>query len=153
MKSVIIGAGTYGEVYLSYLVEAGVEVVGFLDDNQDLAGKMVRCVPVLGAIALLNDLQQAHGVEAVYCPIGNNGLRVKVLTQAQELWYKTPNFIHHSVEIASSVKIGEYGIYLLPSTVVMPWSEINDFVMVSVNTVISHTRLWRKGCFCLSELI
>lgn len=29
MKSVIIGAGTYGEVYLAYLQEAGVEIVGF----------------------------------------------------------------------------------------------------------------------------
>ena len=33
MKSVIIGAGTYGEVYLAYLQEAGIEIVGFLDDN------------------------------------------------------------------------------------------------------------------------
>lgn len=32
MKSVIVGAGTYGEVYLAYLREAGVEVIGFLDD-------------------------------------------------------------------------------------------------------------------------
>lgn len=29
MKSVIIGAGTYGEVYLAYLQEAGIEIVGF----------------------------------------------------------------------------------------------------------------------------
>ena len=33
MKSVIIGAGTYGEVYLAYLQEAGIEIVGFLDDR------------------------------------------------------------------------------------------------------------------------
>ena len=33
MKSVIMGAGTYGEVYLAYLREAGVQVVGFVDDD------------------------------------------------------------------------------------------------------------------------
>ena len=27
MKSVIIGGGTYGEVYLAYLQEAGIEIV------------------------------------------------------------------------------------------------------------------------------
>ena len=38
MKSVIIGAGTYGEVYLAYLQEAGVDVVGFLDDDPKYDG-------------------------------------------------------------------------------------------------------------------
>ena len=33
MKSVIIGAGKYGAVYLSYLKEAGIEIIGFLDDD------------------------------------------------------------------------------------------------------------------------
>ena len=33
MKGVIIGAGKYGEVYLSYLQEAGYEIIGFLDDS------------------------------------------------------------------------------------------------------------------------
>ena len=42
MKSVIIGAGTYGEVYLAYLQEAGVEIVGFLDDNPKYVGTNVR---------------------------------------------------------------------------------------------------------------
>ena len=47
MKSVIIGAGTYGEVYLAYLQEAGVDVVGFLDDDPKYKGTDVRGVPVL----------------------------------------------------------------------------------------------------------
>jgi FlaA1/EpsC-like NDP-sugar epimerase len=33
LRSVIIGAGTYGEVYLSYLREADIEVIGFIDDK------------------------------------------------------------------------------------------------------------------------
>ena len=50
MKSIIIGAGTYGEVYLAYLLEAGVEIVGFLDDDPQYSGKDVRGIPVLGPI-------------------------------------------------------------------------------------------------------
>lgn len=53
MRSVIIGAGTYGEVYLSYLQEAGVEIIGFLDDSKALHGKLVRNIPVLGGTELL----------------------------------------------------------------------------------------------------
>lgn len=46
MKSIIIGAGTYGEVYAAYLQEGGVDIVGFLDDNVNLHAKYVRGIPV-----------------------------------------------------------------------------------------------------------
>ena len=60
MKSIIIGAGTYGEVYLAYLLEAGVEIVGFLDDNPQYSGKNVRDIPVLGPISMLETLKESH---------------------------------------------------------------------------------------------
>ena len=47
MKSVIIGAGIYGEVYLAYLYESGVEIVGFLDDTFKYVETDVRDVPIL----------------------------------------------------------------------------------------------------------
>ena len=87
MKSIIIGAGTYGEVYLAYLHETGVEIVGFLDDDPKYEGQNVRGVPVLGPVSLLNTLKETDGIEAVYCPLGNNKLRVRFLTMARELGY------------------------------------------------------------------
>jgi len=74
MKSVIIGAGTYGEVYLAYLQEAGVDIVGFLDDDPKYCGQSVRGIPVLGGISKLNDLRENDNIESVYCPLGNNKL-------------------------------------------------------------------------------
>ena len=53
MRSVLIGAGTYGEVYLAYLREAGVDVVGFLDDAPKFENQFVRGVPVLGPVSRL----------------------------------------------------------------------------------------------------
>lgn len=53
MKSVIIGAGTYGEVYLAYLQEAGVEIVGFLDDDPRYINQKVCGIPVLGKLVFL----------------------------------------------------------------------------------------------------
>ena len=89
MKSIIIGAGTYGEVYLSYLQEAGVNIVGFLDDDPKYTNQSVKGVPVLGPISKLETLRTTHGIEAVYCPLGNNKLRVQFLTKARNLGYKT----------------------------------------------------------------
>ena len=146
MKSVIIGAGTYGEVYLAYLLEAGVEIVGFLDDNKELHGKKVRDIPVLGGTDLLESLKQTMQIEAVYCPIGNNKLRVKFLIKANLLGYKTPNYIHPSVVMSPDVKIGE-GVYILLGTHVMPHVVIEDYVMISMGVNIAHHSVLQQGTF------
>lgn len=146
MKSVIIGAGTYGEVYLAYLKEAGVDVVGFLDDSDDMQCTEVLGVPVLGKIDLLNSLSRTHGVQAVYCPLGNNKLRVRFLSMARDLGYETPNYIHPSVIISPNVQIGQ-GVYILLGTTIMPHTKIRDFVMISMGVHLAHHVVLNEGTF------
>lgn len=146
MKSVIIGAGTYGEVYLAYLQEAGVEVVGFLDDDPKCEGKKVRDLPVLGKVSDLERIGKFLGVEAVYCPLGNNKLRVKFLEMARRQGFTTPNYIHPSVIISPDVKIGE-GVYILLGTNVMPHTIIKDYVMISMNVNLAHHSILEDGVF------
>lgn len=146
MKSIIIGAGTYGEVYLAYLQEAGVDVVGFLDDNPKYIGAEIRGIPVLGGINSLDTLKEQYGVEAVYCPLGNNQLRVKFLKKAQGLGYLTPNYIHPSVIISPNVTIGK-GVYILLGTSIMPYTEIKDFVMISMHVSLAHHNVLEEGTF------
>lgn len=146
MKSVIIGAGTYGEVYLDYLQEAGVEIVGFLDDDPKFIGANVRGVPVLGGIAMLEIIKETYGVESVYCPLGNNKLRVKFLKKAKTCGLKTPNYIHPSVCISPNVTIGE-GVYILLGTCIMPHTVIKDYVMISMNVSLAHHNILDEGVF------
>lgn len=147
MKSVIIGAGTYGEVYLAYLQEAGVEIVGFLDDDPKLVGTNVRGVPVLGGVGLMKTIRQSHGVEAVYCPLGNNKLRVKFLENARALGFKTPNYIHPSVKIAPKVSIANEGVYILQGTELMPFVTLEKDVMISTGANIVHHSYLSQGTF------
>lgn len=146
MKSIIIGAGTYGEVYLAYLQETGVEIVGFLDDDPKYEGQNVRGVPVLGPVSLLNTLKETDGIEAVYCPLGNNKLRVRFLTMARELGYETPNYIHPSVIISPNVTIGK-GVYILLGTTIMPHTVIKDFEMISMGVHLAHHNVLDEGVF------
>lgn len=146
MKSVIIGAGTYGEVYLAYLQEAGVEVIGFLDDDPKLAGTNVKGVPVLGGVGMMTTIRQTHGVEAVYCPLGNNKLRVKFLRMAKDCELKTPNYIHPSVNLSPNVTIGE-GVYILLGTSIMPHTIIKNYVMISMNVSLAHHNVLEEGVF------
>lgn len=146
MRSIIIGAGTYGEVYLAYLQEAGIDIVGFLDDDPKYEGQSVRGIPVLGGISRLNDLKEKVNVEAVYCPLGNNKLRVKFLKMANELGYKTPNYIHPSVIISPNVTIGD-GVYILLGTTIMPHTVIKDYVMISMGVHLAHHNVLEEGVF------
>lgn len=146
MKSIIIGAGKYGEVYLSYLRESGVNVVGFLDDDPKVADSQFGGLPVLGPISILSTLKEKYGITSVYCPLGNNKLRVKFLRQATSLGYDTPCYIHPSVIISPNVEIGK-GVYILLGTQVMPYTKIEDFVMISMNVSIAHHNILRTGTF------
>ena len=146
MRSIIIGAGTYGEVYLAHLQEAGVEIAGFLDDDPKFVGQIVRGVPVLGNISMLTKLKETNGVEAVYCPLGNNKLRVKFLSMARDMGYETPNYIHPSVLISPHVTIGK-GVYILLGTAIMPYTVINDFVMISMGVHLAHHSVLEEGVF------
>ena len=146
MKSIIIGAGKYGEVYLSYLRESGVNVVGFLDDDPKVADSQFGGLPVLGPISILSTLKEKYGITSVYCPLGNNKLRVKFLRQATSLGYDTPCYIHPSVIISPNVEIGK-GVYILLGTQVMPYTKIEDFVMISMNESIAHHNILRTGTF------
>lgn len=145
-KSIIIGAGTYGEVYLAYLQESGVNIVGFLDDDPKYEGQEVRGIPVLGPSSLLNTLKSTDGIEAVYCPLGNNKLRVKFLKMACELGYETPNYIHPSVIISPNVSIGK-GVYILLGTTIMPHTVIKDYVMISMGVHLAHHNILEEGVF------
>lgn len=146
MRSVIIGAGTYGEVYLAYLQESGVDIVGFLDDDPKFHNQLVHGVPVLGSISLLETLKESNGVEAVYCPLGNNKLRVKFLSYARSLGYNIPNYIHPSVVLSDNVTIGS-GCYILLGTTIMPYTELKDYVMISMGVHVAHHSLLDEGVF------
>ena len=146
MRSIIIGAGTYGEVYLAYLQEANVDVIGFVDDDPKFIGKSVRGCPVLGGVDSLKTIKDQYQIEAVYCPLGNNNLRTKFLKMAQAIGYKTPNYIHPSVIISPHVEIGN-GVYILLGSKIMPYTKIEDYVMISMNVNVAHHCVLQEGTF------
>lgn len=146
MNSVIIGAGGYGRTYLSYLQEAGVNIVGLLDDNKQLWGKTILGTEVIGGTDLLKTLKDTHNVKAVYCPIGTNHVRVQFLELSKKLGYSLPNFIHRLASVGPNVEIGE-GVYIIAGTVVMPTVKLEDYVMISMGALVGHDTVLKKGVF------
>ena len=146
MNCAIIGAGTYGEVYMAYLIEAGYNVTAFFDSNSSLWGQKVKGVLIYDDEKLLENKEFEDKIDALFCPIGNNVVRQKVLNYVSYLGYATPNFIHSSVVIHDTVKLGK-GVYILPGSIVMPYTEIRDYSMISMGVNLAHHSILDKGCF------
>lgn len=143
-KCVIVGAGTYGQVYASYLAEKYKEIV-FIDDDKSLHGSFFEGVKVLGDFNYLLSKMDKSLLD-VYVPIGNNKIRVSFLKKLKNASFSTPSFIHPSAQINSTVKIGN-PVYILPSVTIMPLTIIDDYVMVSVGVNISHHTRLKEGVF------
>ena len=146
MNCAIFGAGTYGEVYYSYLKNAGVKVCAFMDDNQELKGKMILGIPVIGGKELFPVLVQEYNIKAIYCPIGNNKIRVAILEEAKKYNIETPSFIEKTANISVDTLIGD-GVYILANSTIMPYAKLDDYVMVSMSANIAHHSHLKKGTF------
>lgn len=140
-KCIIIGAGTYGQVYAAYLRES-YEIVAFYDDDLSLKGKLIEEIPVLGTVS---DALQAKGV-AVFIPIGNNPVRLRLMEMFLKEGFDLPSFIHPDTIIHNSVVLGK-AVYVLPGTHIMPLTSIGDFSMISMGVNIAHHSIIEKGCF------
>lgn len=139
---IIIGAGTYGEVYYEYLHEQ-YNVTGFYDDDESLHGTKVAGVEVKGSV---KDALEHESDCSVFVPIGNNPIRVKILKQFEEKGFDIPSFIHPKTIIHKSVKLGK-AVYILPGTNIMPRTFIGDYVMISMGVNIAHHNIIEDGCF------
>jgi len=142
-KAIIVGAGTYGQVYAEYLKDI-YDVVGFVDDNEKLIGNVLNGIKVLGNSDFL--YQKKDKDFAVFVPIGNNEVRVAVLDKLVSLGFETPSFVHSQAVIHESVAIGN-ACYLLPGSNITPFAVLKDYVMVANGAYISHHTIIEKGCF------
>ncbi|MGV0936472.1 acetyltransferase [Empedobacter falsenii] len=142
-KAIIVGAGTYGQVYAAYLKDE-YQIIGFIDDDLSLRDTEINNIKVLGDFEyLINNIDKSTNI---FIPIGNNKVRSNLLKKVIQLGFKTPNFIHENTIIDSSVKIGKC-VYILPGTQIMPLTVIKDFVLISMGVNIAHHTIIEKGCF------
>jgi len=140
---IIVGAGTYGQVYAEYLKE-DYNILGYIDDNKEIINSSIGDHKVLGDFDyLLNRIDLSTNV---FIPIGNNKVRTSLLKKVIDKGFKTPNFIHSDCQIHESVNIGKC-VYILPGTNIMPLTIINDFVLISMGVNIAHHTIIEEGCF------
>lgn len=144
-KAIIVGAGTYGQVYAEYLRDCGVEIAGYLDDDTKKLGQRYGGIKVLGTLDMMGEMP-GLGIGKVFAPLGNNETRQHVLRSALALGLETPCFVHPEARIHHTVTHG-VAFYALPGTNVMPLTSFGDFVMVSMGVNIAHHVDCENACF------
>lgn len=144
-KCIIVGSGTYGQVYARYLADLYDEIV-FSDNDASSHNTEVYGNKVVGCDDyVLQNLDPT--MYDAYVPLGNVKVRRFVINQFREKGFNLPNYIHPSVKIDKSIELGGQAIYILENTTLMPYVKIENEVMISVGTIISHHTTIKSGVF------
>jgi sugar O-acyltransferase (sialic acid O-acetyltransferase NeuD family) len=137
---VIVGAGGFGRIVLDILKDQNKvtntwNILGFIDENSELKGKLINNYPVLGGLEWLKE-RKNHKIGCV-CAIGTSKTRKDVVQRLEQIGVNFVNVIHPSANISDSVKMGHDvvvcgGAHLTPNTIV------GNHVHVNVNSAAGH---------------
>lgn len=137
---VIIGAGGFGretaEIVKS-LNENGSEIdlIGFLDDDQALHGKIVNNIKVLGNLEYIRDsnLKDIHFV----CAIGDTIIKRKVVEKALNYGYIPYSLISPDAKLYNNIKIGD-GVIICPGTILTTNIQVGNYAIINQICSIGH---------------
>lgn len=132
-RLLILGAGGHGKVVREVALSicdknqrALYEVVDFLDDQSE------------NAIGKIMELKNFRGEYSdVFCGIGNNTIRQRLLNKAKELCFHIPVLIHPSAYISPSSKI-EAGTVVEPKAIVNANTVVGRGCIISVGAILDH---------------
>ena len=138
-KVFLIGAGDHAKVVLSTLEACGVECAGIYDDNPELWGRTLWCLPIIGPVSEMPDTPETMAVIA----IGSNVVRRKIRERFREACW--PVFVHPMGIVHSSVRLGE-GTVVFAGCIIESDAVIGKQSIINSGCFIGHDS--RIGDFC-----
>ncbi|WHX40388.1 acetyltransferase [Mesobacillus sp. AQ2] len=134
---VIIGAGGFGRE-VAWLIEElnrlnrEWNILGFVDDNEEIQGHEVNGYKVIGDIEWLKTKEIN-----VVCAIGDPITKKKTIERLMESRNSYPILIHPSVIYSDSVSFGE-GSIICASNIITTDIRIGKHVIVNLDCTIGH---------------
>lgn len=138
MKTIIYGAGEQGRIVLDILQQTGVDVIGFLDDNNKLHGKIVNGISVL----INPDISNTVGYEDVgyIIALGDNIARAQKYKALEKSGKHFINAIHPAATISKNATIGQ-GVVIGPNSVVNTDAVLGNNVIINTGAIIEHDNI------------
>ena len=128
---VIIGAGGHGKVIADIIEKSGDNVIGFLDDNNDV--KIYKNYKLLGKISDCTKLQKEDSSLHFVIAIGNNYTRKRI--GEYDLNYYTA--IHPNAVISETAII-DVGTVIMANACINPDSNIGKHCIINTGAIIEH---------------
>jgi sugar O-acyltransferase (sialic acid O-acetyltransferase NeuD family) len=138
MRVLIVGAGGHAQVVADILLRMrdcgeAVELVGYVDDNQSLAGQELLGLPVLGTTGDIGKL--AH--DAVIVAVGDNDIRRRLFDRLRQAGEQFVTARHPQSIVAPDVIIG-VGTMICAGVVINPGAAIGANVILNTSCSIDH---------------
>ena len=136
-KVVILGAGGHAKVIAEIITKSGDEVVGFLDDNEDIQGNEIYLGKKVLGTTREEDIEK-YKDNCFVIGIGSNRVRKIISNKYKDLkWYIA---VHPSSVIATDVTIGD-GSVVMPGAIINPGTKIGNHVIVNTGVTIDHDNI------------
>ena len=140
IKIVIFGASGFGREVLWTLHDCNkkskkYEILGFIDDNKSIHGKIIDEFPVLGGIQWFSK-QNVRKVQCVVA-IGDCKIRKKIVNELEKKGVSFATIIHPSVIHSKSVEVGN-GSIIQAGCVLTVDIKIGNHVHININSTIGH---------------
>jgi len=136
----IIGAGGHGREIADifwHQIQDGkhINMLGFIDDNPALDGKMIDDLPILGNWEWLS--KQDKKRVSVIIAVGNPQIHKKIALKVLKNGFKFTNAVSPLARISPFAEIGN-GIAIFPQAIINPGSSIGNYCIINVAATISH---------------
>lgn len=145
MKVILYGASGHAKVVADVVSAiAGLELVGFVDDNASKQHKTIGRFSVLGGEEVLGELLQ-KGVEGAIVTIGQNQVRLQKADVLERKGFKLVTAIHPNAILMTDVQIG-LGTVIMAGVVVNAGARIGCHVIVNTGVTVDHDCALGDGC-------
>jgi sugar O-acyltransferase (sialic acid O-acetyltransferase NeuD family) len=136
VKLVIAGAGGHGKVVCDALLAGGfppADIVGFVDDNRELTGRIVMGFPVLESL----EAGRLDRSVRVALGIGGNSARRRQFERALALGYEPFTVVHPRAVVGGGCVLGR-GVVAFANVVINPDTRIGDNVILNTGCSVDH---------------
>ena len=135
---IIIGAGGHGKVLLDILLDTGIQVIGFLDNDAALRGKEIFGIPILGKDEEIvryqsDEVKLVNGIGSV----GVATLRRSVYEKFKAQGFHFRQVIHPSAVISQRAFLEE-GVQVMAGAVINIGSRIEEDTIINTRASVDH---------------
>ena len=136
-RVVIIGAGGHAREVAEILRACSHDtaVLGFVDDQPELEGKIINGLPILGGWSWFHSADMAE--VAVICAVGSPEARRNLALRATESGLSFCNAVSPLAYVSPNARIGQ-GVMVFPNAVISTDCALGDHTIINVASTVSH---------------